>query len=168
MKILKRVVLCIVWIVVVFVELLIVDFLLVNVVELQYILEVGIPIFCKRENIDTYSPYFNNGEGISKLYLSEKQSNNMLDDISKNEYWKELPIREDINKKIKEYADLYDDNLYSKIPEVKNGYWFFKERTSGTEDVYAYENFFAHSASAFSIGIFDTDENSLYYYTYDR
>jgi len=168
MKILNRAVLCIVWIVVVFIEFLIVDFLVANVIELQYILEVGIPIFCKRENIDTYSPYYNNGEGIHKLYLSEKQSKNMLDDINKNKHWKELPIREDIKEEIKYYIALYDDNLYSKIPEVKNGYWVFRDRTSSAEDVYAYEKFFAHRVSAFSIGLFDTDENILYYYTYDR
>ena len=131
---------------------------------MHLVLEIKIPIFCKKEHYDTHSPYYNDGEELYKFYLSENQSKQILKEIQQNKYWKNLPMDEKLKEKINEHST----EIYSKIPEIKNGYWFFKNRCNGAKDVYSEEEMLKEGICAFSIGIFDLDNYILYYYALDN
>lgn len=128
-------------------------------------LEVEIPLLTRREIISLKSGRFFDSEKLRKIYLSERQAKRMLKQIEENSNWKKGNINEKVQDRLQFYTR---ENIYNKIPYVKNKYWIFTNRSTGAKDVHSIDGVKNTSYYAISFGLFDIDNNILYYYEYDR
>lgn len=128
-------------------------------------LEFVIPIFCKREVTTlSYNDFFDY-EKLEKMYLSKGQSKRVLENIEHNGNWIKGEIDDKVEEKLKFYTR---EDIYNKIPYIKNKYWIFTNRSNGAEDKHSIEEVINTMYYAVSFGVFDIDNNILYYYQYDR
>ena len=151
--------------IVLFIIYLIYAFTLEERVLLSIQIENYVPIFAKLDEKDTHSGFRNEGELLKKIYFSERQANNFIEQVKKKDNWRELPMTERLSNKVCKYAMVDDMN----IPEVDKGYWFVLDRHSETKDKYNEKDIFdedRHSYN-FTVAVFDTDKNILYVYELD-
>lgn len=128
-------------------------------------LEFVIPIFCKKEVTTlSYNDFFDY-EKLEKMYLSKGQSKRILEDIEHNENWIKGEIDEVVEERLKFYTR---EDIYNKIPYIENKYWIFTNRSNGAEDKHSIEEVINTLYYAVSFGVYDVDNNILYYYQYDR
>lgn len=128
-------------------------------------LEFNIPLFCKREITTlSYNDLFDY-EKLEKMYLSKGQAKRILKSIENNSNWTKGEIDEKVNERIKFYTR---EDIYNKIPDIENKYWIFTNRSNGAKDKHSIEEVMNTMYYAVSFGLFDIDNNILYYYQYDR
>lgn len=148
-----------------FITYLIYAFTLEERVILSIQIENYVPIFAKVDEKDTHGGFRNEGELLEKIYFSERQANNFVEQAQKNTNWRELPMTERLFNKVCKYAMEKDMN----VPEVINGYWFVLDRHNETKDKYNEKDIFdedRHSYN-FTVAVFDVDKNILYVYELD-
>lgn len=151
--------------IVLFIIYLIYAFTLEERVLLSIQIENYVPIFAKLDEKDTHSGFRNEGELLKKIYFSERQAKNFIEQVKKKDSWREVPMTERLSNKVCKYAMVDDMN----IPEVDKGYWFVLDRHSETKDKYNEKDIFdedRHSYN-FTVAVFDTDKNILYVYELD-
>lgn len=151
--------------IVLFIIYLIYAFTLEERILLSIQIENYVPIFAKLDEKDTHSGFRNEGELLKKIYFSERQANNFIEQVKKKDNWRALPMTERLSNKVCKYAMVDDMN----IPEVDKGYWFVLDRHSETKDKYNEKDIFdedRHSYN-FTVAVFDTDKNILYVYELD-
>lgn len=151
--------------IVLFIIYLIYAFTLEERILLSIQIENYVPIFAKLDEKDTHSGFRNEGELLKKIYFSERQANNFIEQVKKKDNWRELPMTERLSNKVCKYAMVDDMN----IPEVDKGYWFVLDRHSETKDKYNEKDIFdedRHSYN-FTVAVFDIDKNILYVYELD-
>ena len=78
--------------------------------------------------------------------------------------WSKLPLPEALDLKMyggEKNGMHYGNMLSEKIPEIDNGYYMFEDRTPeyAGDDAAHYTNF--------SIGLYDSDTDKMYYFRYD-
>ena len=125
-------------------------------------IEVAIPIFAKMEEKDTHGGFHGDGEAFVKAYFSDNQAKKFISKIKTNSHWRELPMPETLQKRA-----FYNVDKEMEMPNIENGYWFFLDRHSKAIDKYEYSEMFDRASSNYSIVVFDTDSNTLYYYALD-
>lgn len=120
--------------------------------------------FIIEEEFDTHGGLL--GDGLYYLILdcSEKQETA----LKKVQDWKPLPLSENLNRM------LYGGGSYSyglagetHIPKIENGYYLFKDRHSESTDSSDDTALFDRYSFNFSVGIYDTDTDRLYYLAFD-
>lgn len=136
-------------------------------IELSYEgLEFIIPLICKREVTTLSEGEFFDDEKLEKLYLSKRQSKRILEKIESNSNWIKGEIDENLMNIMKIQSR---ENIYNKIPYIENKYWIFTNRSSGAKDKHSIEELIDEGLYyAISFGVFDIDNNILYYYVYAR
>lgn len=129
-------------------------------------LEFIIPLICKREVITLSKGDFFDYEKLEKMYLSKWQSKRILQKIENNPSW----IKGEIDGKVEEKLKLFTrEDIYNKIPDIENKYWIFTNRSNGVKDKHSIdETINKRMYYAISFGVFDIDNNILYYYEYDK
>lgn len=133
-----------------------------NYFEMSSELEVNIPITTKMEYKDNHGGFFCEGETIAIVNFTEKQANNFYEKIKENEHWMEYPIDELIESHI---SNIEVEGTI--IPKVENGYWFIKDRHKQAINEYYYDQIYDRNSRNFSVGIYDVDSNTLYYFRQD-
>ncbi len=129
-------------------------------------IEFIIPLICKREVITLSEGEFFDYEKLEKLYLSKNQSKRILEKIENNSNWIKGKIDENLIKIMERYSR---ENIYNKIPYIENKYWIFTNRSNGAKDKHSIEEVInKRMYYTVSFGVFDMDNNILYYYEYDR
>ena len=128
-------------------------------------LEFMIPLVCKKEVITLSDSDFFNYEKLEKLYLSKRQSQKILSKIESNNNWVKGEIDQNLVKIMKNYSS---ENIYNQIPYIKNKYWIFTNRSNGAKDKHSIDEVIRDIYYSVSFGIFDIDNNILYYYEYER
>lgn len=128
-------------------------------------LEFVIPILCKREVTTlSYNDLFDE-EKLEKIYLSNRQAKSILTKIENNSNW----IKGEIDEKVEERLKFYTrEEIYNKIPYIENKYWIFTNRSNGTKNTHSIDEVINTMYYAVSFGVYDVDNNILYYYEYDR
>ncbi len=126
--------------------------------------EVLVPFSVELEYKDSHDGFHGDGECVVKVYLSKQQAEKFKDKIEKNNHWKQLPMPD----KLQMITGARIDKDMC-VPIVKNGYYFFIDRHSEADDKYnPYEMYGEFRASSnYTVAVFDTDENILYYYELD-
>ena len=82
--------------------------------------------------------------------------------------WKKLPMTENLNRIMFKYEnDGMNLAEEAKIPMVKNGYYFFYDRHSESADSSDDSEIFGRGSYNFSLAIYDSDTDMMYYYEYD-
>ena len=127
-------------------------------------LEFIIPLVCKREVITLSNGNFFDEEKLEKLYLSNWQAKRVLKNIENNSNWIKGEIDETVEERLKFYTR---EDIYNKIPYIENKYWIFTNRSNGAEDKHSIEEVMNTIYYSVSFGIFDVDNNILYYYEYE-
>lgn len=128
-------------------------------------LEFIIPLVCKREVITLSNEDFFDEEKLEKLYLSNWQAKRVLKNIENNSNWIKGEIDEMVEERLKFYTR---EEIYNKIPYIENKYWIFTNRSNGAEDKHSIEEVMNTIYYSVSFGVFDVDNNILYYYEYER
>lgn len=128
---------------------------------------IGIDISsCKIiKNEDAHGGFLGDGTYFIKATCSK--SDEILKQISK---WKELPLSKNLSVAL--YGTDEEDSkegywLIDEIPEIKNGYYYFKDRYADYEDREDDKELFNRYSFNFTIAVYDTDTNILYYYEMD-
>lgn len=126
-------------------------------------IEIQIPLFAKMEEKDTHGGFHGDGEDFVKVYFLNKQAEKFVNKINKNNHWRKLPMPEDLRERVSNADEV------EAIPDVENGYWFFEDRHEEATDKYNYNEIFNsnRASSNFSVAVFDTDTNILYFYALD-
>ena len=140
--------------------------LFTNDMQMNKCLELRVPKLAKRERIQLQDGDLFNDEEVIKIFLSENQVKRMLRKIEKNENWK----YGEIDSRLKERLEFHTrEKIYYNIPEIKNGYWIFTNRSNGVEEKHSVDALLQDGLYyAISFGILDLDNNVLYYYEYDK
>mgnify|MGYP004543070203 CR=1 FL=1 len=128
-------------------------------------LEFIIPLVCKKEVITLSNENFFDEEKLEKLYLSNWQAKRVLKNIENNSNWIKGEIDETVEERLKFYTR---EDIYNKIPYIENKYWIFTNRSNGAEDKHSIEEVMNTIYYSVSFGVFDVDNNILYYYEYER
>ena len=128
-------------------------------------LEFIIPLICKREVTTLSEGEFFDDEKLEKMYLSTRQAKKILNKIENNSDWIKGEIDEKLIKIMKRYSR---EDIYNKIPYIKNKYWIFTNRSNGAKDKHSIDEVISDLYYSVSFGVFDIDNNILYYYEYER
>lgn len=114
---------------------------------------------------DTHGGFLGDGDYFALIECDKLRS----DELSDN--WKVLPLSENILE-IMNMPQCDGDGcktVFNKyeIPEIKNGYYLFKDRHSSSNNKYDDTELNIRSSYNFSLSIFDKDNNKIYLYELD-
>ena len=118
-------------------------------------LEIRISENAKIEYIDTYDSFLGDGETIIKI-----RDDNLLAKIKSSPNWK-INSDEYTSKIINLKEDISKN--YNEISKVQNYYWIFKNFYND-ENKLQYVEQIESIGSRYLFGIYDIDNNVLYYY----
>lgn len=127
--------------------------------ELGINVETGIEL----SNSDTHGGF--NGDGTSCIVLSFSDDT-VLNEIKENSEWKQFPLDETVQALVYGISDesssigpfLNDGNGNALVPEVKNGYYLLIDRHTDKET-----DILSRASFNFTVGLYDTDTDTLYY-----
>jgi len=118
------------------------------------------------DEADTHGGFHGDGE----YYLILDCSENREKAVENIKGWKKLPLSS--NLQLMMYGDesgAYGYNLaeVAKIPEVTNGYYYFCDRHAESTDSSDDTNLFARASFNFTLAIYDSDTDRMYYLEFD-
>ncbi len=117
------------------------------------------------KEIDTHGGFNGDGDYFARL----KCSNISYDKLSSN--WKVLPLSDELDSIMKmEQCDSDScKDVYEKysIPNITNGYYYFLDCHSESNNKYDDPDLNNRSSWNFTLAIFDMDTNIIYYYKLD-
>ena len=120
------------------------------------------------EEKDTHGGFVGDGS----YYLILDCSDNTEDALSIVADWNELPLSENLNlimyggeKDGKTYG--YDLSEEAHMPVIENGYYYFEDRHSEAKDVSDDSELFSRASFNFSLAVYDSETNRLYYFEFD-
>ena len=118
------------------------------------------------------------GDGTS-FYALQCSDSSTLEAIQASDEWKPFPLSDSLKTAIwglqdeeHDYAPMIiKDNDWDNplIPQVENGYYFFRDRHSDAVDPYDDTHVFDESRYSFnfSVAVYDADTDRLYYAEFD-
>lgn len=114
---------------------------------------------------DTHGGFLGDGDYFAKLSCSKLN----YDNLSNN--WKLLPLTDSLNQimNMKQCRDGGCRDVYEKysIPNIQNGYYYFVDRHSDSNDKYDDSIINNRSSYNFTLALLDKDVNIIYYYRLD-
>lgn len=120
------------------------------------------------EEIDTHGGFLGDGSYCLILDCSGNREN-ALEQV-KN--WNKLPLSENLNLVM--YGGEKDGISYgynlaeeARIPRVENGYYIFNDRSSESKDSADDSELFNRYSFNFSIAVYDSDTDRMYYFEFD-
>lgn len=115
----------------------------------------------KEEEAETHGGFLGDGETFVKLSCKG---------VELSKQWKELPLTDSISE-VMNLIQCNSDSCKSAIERyninTSNGYYFFRDRHSETVDEYDDTNLNNRSSYNFTLAIYNTDTNIIYYYKMD-
>ncbi len=112
---------------------------------------------------DTHSGFLGDGDYFAKITCSIP--------ISLSSNWKILPLTDSINQimSMKQCSDGGCKDVYEKynIPKLEKGFYFFVDRHSEAKDKYDDSKLNNRSSYNFTLAIYDSSSNTIYYYKLD-
>lgn len=123
-------------------------------------------------NEDTHGGFHGDGYTFVKLNFDDTTST-IAEDIAKHGSWQELPLSENLHRAV--YGKKDRDSSYNSlvltdeitIPAIENGYYFFYDRHSESNDHKNDTDLFSRYSYNFTIALYDTEHHDLYYYKFD-
>ena len=127
------------------------------------VIEIWVPLISRSEYEDTHGGFHGDGDSIDKIYFNDFQAKIFLKKVKKNKNWRKLPVTHELYTRIQYNLDGFNIT----IPEIENGYWFFKNRYTDAANVYDENGIYNVGAFNYSVGIYDQDTNILWFYECD-
>ena len=114
------------------------------------------------------------GDGATVITMSFFD-NNLEEQIVKNERWRSLPMSTNVAVALyggtaengAEWSSVVKDLSDFEMPEITNGYWFFKDRHPQKTDEYDDSEMFSRASFNFVIAVYNVETNTLYYFKID-
>lgn len=155
-------------IILIFMFLIISIYLILNTTYLQREFNINPKNFIVIDKNDTHGGF--HGDGTYHIALDcSKKKEKVLKIVNE---WSELPLSE--NLQLIMYGGEKDGMTYgyniakeTNIPIIANGYYCFLDRHSDTVDKYSDIDLFDRYSYNFSLAIYDTDTDILYYIRQD-
>lgn len=117
---------------------------------------------------DTHGGFLGDGS----YYLILDCSDNKEQVLEKVQDWNKLPLSENLNlimyggeKDGVKYG--YDLTEEAHMPAIENGYYMFEDRHSESKDSRDDSDLFGRYSLNFSIAIYDSDTDKMYYFEFD-
>lgn len=111
------------------------------------------------EEVDTHGGFHGDGS----YYLIMDCSKNREKALKIINDWNELPLSENLNSIMYE-SDLAEE---AKMPKLENGYYRFYDRHSESTDSSDDSELFDRASFNFSLAVYDSDTDMMYYFEYD-
>lgn len=120
------------------------------------------------DEADTHGGFYEDGS----YYLILDCSENREKALENVKGWKELPLSKNLNLIM--YGGEKDGMTYgynlaeeAKIPEIENGYYYFCDRHSESTDASDDTNLLTRASFNFTLAIYDSDADRMYYFEFD-
>ncbi len=119
-------------------------------------------------NFDTHNGFHGDGEQFVSMTFSD---DSMAKKLSQNAAWKTLPLSENLTTLVYGTTTesghsgpyLTDENGKAVFPDIQNGYYYFIDRQNQGADRYDDTNVLERYSLNFTVAIYDTDTDTLYY-----
>lgn len=125
-------------------------------------LGIDIPSGAPMKSVDTHGGF--NGDGATWVSVGFTSDKNPTEQIKNNHDWKPLPLDEVADVLAHDLKIQLDDGEATLMPEVENGYYIVIDRHSEKNENY---DILGRASYNFTIAIYDTDANILYYCEFD-
>ncbi len=136
--------------------------------------ELGVDVSSGKEisNADTHGGF--HGDGLTYTIL-EFSDDEVLKQIQESNGWNELPMDDTVTALVYGLSDttegstnsigpfITDDEGAARIPEIQNGYYILIDRHSQKDET----GILDRASFNFTLGIYDTDTNQLYFCKFD-
>ena len=114
------------------------------------------------------------GDGATAVTMTFIDSS-LTDQIEKNEHWHKFPMSTNVAVALyggtaengAEWSSVVRDLSDFEMPEIANGYWFFRDRHPQKSDEYDDTEMFSRASFNFVISVYDADTETLYYFKID-
>lgn len=126
--------------------------------------ELGMDVSCGKEvsGMDTHGGF--HGDGVSCIVL-QFEDEKILEQIKENADWKPFPLDKTVQALVYGVKDetgsigpfLNDENGNPLVPEIENGYYLLIDRHTDKET-----DILSRASFNFTVGLYDTDHNTLY------
>ncbi|MDO4268075.1 MAG: hypothetical protein Q4C73_06340 [Eubacteriales bacterium] len=121
------------------------------------------------DEVSNYDTHSGNGDGASCIVLSF-HDDRVLEEIKSHAEWKAFPLDETVKTLVygtetetrKAGPFLTDENGDPLAPEIQNGYYLLIDRQA-EKDKAAGADILHRSSFNFTLGLYDTDTNRLYF-----
>ena len=137
-----------------------------DISKLSKKLELDFPKIESSEVTDTHGGFHGDGETLIKIVFDDKTLGTQLEGK-----WNKLPLSENLqtavygleteNERISSLIKTETGENF--IPEIENGYYYFYDRNSESNNPYSDEDLLIRYSYNFSIAIYDCDNSTLYY-----
>ena len=125
-------------------------------------LGIDIPSGTPMKSIDTHGGF--NGDGATWVSIGFTSGKNPIEQIKNNSDWKQLPLDEVAEFLAHDLKIQLDKGEASLMPDVENGYYIVIDRHSQKNEN---DDILGRASYNFTIAIYDTDANILYYCEFD-
>ena len=125
-------------------------------------LGIDIPSGAPMKSVDTHGGF--NGDGATWVSVGFTSDKNPTEQIKNNHDWKPLPLDEVAEVLAHDLKIQLDDGESTLMPEVENGYYIVIDRHSEKNEN---DDILGRTSYNFTMAIYDTDANILYYCEFD-
>ena len=122
---------------------------------------------------DSHGGFHNDGVLMVRTEFEDEKAKEIVTQIKNNQDWKATPLPENI-KLILYGGEMGSNSSYvsdlaqkNKMPEINEGHWLFIDRKDGKKKITAGEELLSSYSSNYTVGLYDTQTNSLYYFESD-
>ena len=127
-------------------------------------LGIKIPGNIHIEYEDTHGGFHGDGFLVAKIKFEEKKSEKILLQIKNNPNWKPLPLTKNTEIALYQFYGLAEK---INMPKIDKGYWFLIDRFGGEIIGSNDTKLLSRGAANFNVGIYNSENNILYYYELD-
>lgn len=125
-------------------------------------LGIDIPSGAPMKSVDTHGGF--NGDGATWVSVGFTSDKNPTEQIKNNHDWKPLPLDEVAEVLAHDLKIQLDNGEATLMPEVENGYYIVIDRHSEKNEN---DDILGGTSYNFTMAIYDTDANILYYCEFD-
>jgi hypothetical protein len=124
------------------------------------------------ESSDSHGGFHGDGLLFAQISIADDSVGTLL---SQRDEWKSLPLSENLTALVYGVATeagqtgpyLTNDANEPVFPEIQNGYYYFEDRHSKSTDPYDDTDVLERASFNFTLAIYDTDTDTLYYAEFD-
>jgi hypothetical protein len=124
------------------------------------------------ESSDSHSGFHGDGLLFAQISIADDSVGAIL---SQRDEWKPLPLAENltalaygITTETSQTGPYLTNEANEPVfPEIQNGYYYFEDRHSQSTDPYDDADVLGRNSFNFTLAIYDTDTNTLYYAEFD-
>lgn len=129
-------------------------------------LDLGGSVLVRSE--DSHGCFLGDGQLVALLDCSAAP---LTDTIKSHPHWHALPLTEPLTRLLIAQSDgnglnaptFTDEDGRALLPDIRNGYYFFKDRHAEADNVYDDTGLEERYSYNFTVAVYDTDTNKLYY-----